>query len=380
MPSLSHLWLQNFRRFTGAVFSPIPDAATVLTGPNGAGKTSVLEAIAFLGTCRSFRGASRDVMVRTGADHAVVRGALDATGRSVLVETEWFSTGRLRAQVNRQPVKSRRALAEAVPVSVFAPGDLALVQGGPGERRSFLDQGLAQRDAADAALVEEVERILRQRAALLRQARGLTPEIASSLDVWDDRLARSGTALVEARRRLLAELAEPVTNAFETLLGTGVRSRPDPTLLVLDYRTSWDGALLAALGARREEDLRRGVTTVGPHRDELAMSMAGRDVRTQASQGEQRCLAFALRLGVHQLMTARADGHAPLLLLDDVFSELDPERSRALIGQLPHGQSVISTAAPFPPGLEVGAVVDVATLASAADAEWETASEEVLRR
>ncbi len=199
-----------------------------------------------------------------------------------------------------------------------------------------------------------------ERAALLRQSGGRAgPEISTSLDVWDQRLADTGKVLVAARERLAADLEPLVGAAYSRLAGAEGR-----TLVRQQYTRSWEGDLLAALGTSRRDDLRRGVNTVGPHRDDLALAIEDREARTHASQGEQRCLALALRLGVHELVRART-ALVPILLLDDVFSELDPERSRALVAELPEGQAILTTAAPLPEGITVARVVPVQALAAA---------------
>ena len=361
---LVHLHLRDFRSFTEVDFHPDPDGTTVITGPNGTGKTTLLEALAYLGTQRSFRGAPREVMVRTGAERAVVRAELTRDGLPLLVEAEIAVRGRSRAQVNRQPARTRRDLAEAVSVTVFSPDDLAVVRGGPGNRRDVLDDALRVLDHRVAAQMDEVERALRQRAALLRQAGGkLTPEVEMTLGVWDERLSQAGSALVRARERLVEELGPLVDHAYESLARAGAADAPGPAdrSVTMSYRRSRDGDLAEALRQARKEDLQRGLTSVGPHRDDLAVRLAGRDTRHQASQGEQRSVAVALRLGVHHLIAART-GASPILLLDDVFSELDPDRSRALVHLLPPGQALVTTTVPLPDGVRIGATVDVQEL------------------
>ncbi len=355
---LTELSMRDFRTFSMATVVPAKEGTTVFTGPNGSGKTTVLEAVAFLGSQRSFRGAPREAMIRTGAERGYVRGELDDAGRRVTVETELTrGAGESRAQVNRQ--RARRAeLAAAVPVTVFSPDDLALIQAGPAGRRTMLDDALASLDRRLAAAIEDTERALRQRGAFLRQAGGrVGPDTEATLEVWDDRLATAATSVVGGRRSLLRELAPLAERAYLALAdATG------PAHVELSYQQSWDGPLRDALEARRKEDLRRGATTVGPHRDDLLVTLAGRDSRSQASQGEQRCLALSLRLGIHQLLTKRL-GRPPILLLDDVFSELDLARSRALVRLLPRGQSLLTTATPLPEGMEVERIVDVVGLA-----------------
>jgi DNA replication and repair protein RecF len=353
--SLRRLELVDFRIFGVAAFTPEEEGTTVITGPNGTGKTSVLEALAYLGTQRSFRGAPREAMVRTGAARAIVRAELRGEDSPTLVEAEIVPAGRSRTQVNRKSTSGRKDLAVATPTTIFSPEDLALVSGGPKLRRELLDDALGLLDTEGARAADDVDRILRQRAALLRQAGGrVSGDVASTLDVWDQRLADAGKILVAARERLVAALDQFVGPAYARLAGV-----PGQVVIGQEYVRSWTGELLDALVAHRTDDLRRGVNTVGPHRDDLLLVLEGREARTHASQGEQRCLALALRIAVHQLVVART-ALTPTLLLDDVFSELDPARSRALVAELPPGQAILTTAAPLPAGIEVAQIVDIA--------------------
>ena len=356
--SLTELTLVDFRLFCELSFSPSLQGTTVIEGPNGAGKTTILEAVSYLGTQRSFRRAPREAMIRTGADRGIIRGEFSTPDR-ILVEAELARTGNSRAQVNRQPAR-RQELAAAAPVTVFSPDDLAIVQRGPSGRRELLDDALRMMDRRVGATIDEAERVTRQRTALLRQAAGrLKDDIASTLDVWDDRLSRVGTELASARERLVADATPIIEAAYRALAGKN-------DIVGLTYRRSWEGELQETLAARRAGDVRVGVTTVGPHRDDLAITIGGRDSRLQASQGEQRSVALALRLGLHQLLTGWL-GEPPILLLDDVFSELDPNRSRALVTQLPIAQALVTTAVPLPVGVEVAQVMDVLTIGRRAE-------------
>ncbi len=340
------LTIADFRNISEIALEPDPDGTTLITGANGAGKSSVLEAIGYLSTLQSFRGAPRDALVRRGAEQAIIRCETRVGDRSLVIEAELSTLGRSRAQVNRQAVRRRDDLHDALRTTVFSPEDVGVVRSGPAERRRFLDDALAVMDPKAARIAEDVERVLRQRTALLRNAgRRLTPEVASTLDVWDSRLAESGTALVEARESMVDQIA-PLARAHYSRL-SGVK-----TPVGLEYRRSWSGALAAALEQARAEDVSRGVSTVGPHRDELELTLRGMPARTHASQGEQRSLALALRLAGHQLATERL-GSPPVLLLDDVFSELDQSRSRALLAGLPPGQAIVTTALPPPPEVSV---------------------------
>ncbi len=244
-------------------------------------------------------------------------------------------------QLNRQPVKRRRDLLDAVSVTIFSPDDLVLVKGGPGERRNWIDEALVGIDPHADSARSDVDRILKQRNALLKGVRGRLDESAAlTLDVWDDRLTRAGEDLVRRRRQVLVGLEAEIATAYRDLAGL-------PLPVGATYEPSWTGPLADALVAARDHDLRRGVTTVGPHRDEIAFALDGMPARTHASQGEQRSLALALRLAVHRAV-ATATGASPVLLLDDVFSELDEGRSEALVAHLPPGQTVLTTAGPLP--------------------------------
>jgi DNA replication and repair protein RecF len=354
--AVTRLWLADFRCFTEATIEPDTSGLTVLRGANGAGKTSMLEAVGWLATQRSIRGSPREALVRTGAERAIVRAECVEARRRVQVEAEIPLSGSARTLVNRQVVRRRADLAEALRMTVFSPDDLALVQGGPAGRRDYLDEALIDAHPRNETMVGEVERVLRQRAALLRQAGGQArPEIVDTLDVWDARLADAGEALAAGRQALIAELAPAAAIAYEHLAG----AQEEPGALGMSYRPSWEGTLADALTAARREDLRRQVTTVGPHRDEVELTVSGRPARTQASQGEQRCVALALRLATHALASARWP-EPPVLLLDDVFSELDARRAEALVEQLPAGQVLLTTAVDPPLVVAPDRVVEVA--------------------
>jgi DNA replication and repair protein RecF len=342
---LRKLWVTDFRNHEHDELE-LPPGLTAVTGPYGAGKTALLEAIGFLSTLSSFRGAAGDLLVRSGATSAVVRGEVERDGRELLIECE-ISAGRTVVQLNRQRGARRRDLLDALRVSVFTPDDLVLVKGGPGERRRFLDEAMVQLAPRDDALRLELERVLRQRNTLLKQAGGrLSEDVGLTLDVWDQKLAGVGEEIGARRTEIASALAPLVTEAYGRLAGV-------PVEVGVAHRSSWSAwpGLADALVASRDEDIKRRVSTVGPHRDEVELTLGGLPARTQASQGEQRSLALALRLGVHRLVADRV-GVAPVLLLDDVFSELDAGHSRALIELLPEGQALLTTAGELPEGIE----------------------------
>jgi DNA replication and repair protein RecF len=356
---VTRLWISDFRNYTAASLQPAPDGLTVIVGGNGQGKSNLLEAVGWLAALSSFRGAPAEALVRRGAEQAVVRAEGERDGRSLLLEAEINLGGRRdRVMVNRQPLKRARDLLGALRVTVFAPDDLVLVKGGPAERRRYLDELLVALHPRNDALQSDVERILRQRTTLLKQAGGrLTAEVSATLDVWDAKLASAGAELAQARAQLVASLEPAVGKAYDQVAAGSLGGVGAADVGVV-YQQSWEGPLADALAAARADDVRRGVTTVGPHRDELGLSIGALPARTHASQGEQRSLALALRLAGHGLVT-EATGSAPVLLLDDVFSELDPERSAALVAHLPAGQAFLTTAGAVPEGIRAAAVVRV---------------------
>lgn len=358
---LDRVWLSDVRSYSGAEVRLAP-GLTALLGDNGQGKTNVLEAVAWLATLSSFRGAPTEAMVRRGSDRAIIRAEGEREGRPILIEAELVASGRNRVLVNRQPLKRARDLLGVLRVTVFSPDDLELVKGGPGERRRFLDDALVASHTRYDALRSDVDRILKQRNALLKGAGGRLDESAAfTLDVFDAKLVESGGALASARQNLLARLVPVLTEAYEAV----AHGSAD---IGATYQAEWAGVGLAeALVASRRDDLRRGVSTVGPHRDDVVLDISGMPARTHASQGEQRSLALALRLAAHRVVT-EVTGSSPVLLLDDVFSELDPERSQALLANLPDGQTLLTSASGLPPGARPDLVLRVADGAIGPDA------------
>lgn len=255
--------------------------------------------------------------------------------------------------LNRQRVRRARELMGALVVTVFSPDDLIICKGGPAERRRFMDEVLVARRPSMEAVRSEVEKVLRQRNALLKQSHGkLTQEIETTLEVWDEKLASAGQELAEARADLVAQLSPLVSSFYGRISAV-------PAEVSLVYEPEWQNeGLRSALERSRLDDLRRGVTLVGPHRDDLHLGLDGMPARTQASQGEQRSLALALRLAAHECISS-ARGTLPVLLLDDVFSELDPLRTAALVEALPPGQAILTTAGPLPPGSAPELVLEI---------------------
>ena len=343
---LQKLWLTDFRSYESAELALAP-GLTAVVGDNGQGKTNLLEAIAWLATLESFRGVGSDALVRAGAERAVLRAEGEREGRALLLEAELVPSGRNRVLVNKQRLQRSRDLLGAIRVTVFAPDDLELVKGGPQGRRRYLDDTLVALHNRYDAVRSDVDRILRQRNALLKSSGGrLDESVAITLDVWDTKLAESGEELGRLRVALCDRLA-PVVEAAYRAVAVGAEARASAGMR---YESVWYGApggLVAALEAGRGDDLRRGTTLVGPHRDDLGLHLGGMPARTHASQGEQRSLALALRLAAHDVVTATT-GAAPVLLLDDVFSELDERRGDALLATLPAGQTLLTSAGGLP--------------------------------
>jgi DNA replication and repair protein RecF len=351
MSVIRELALTDFRCYHSIEIGLTP-GITIITGANGQGKTSLLEAVAWAASAKSFRGVPDAALVRTGAESAILRTTVDTDGREQLLEAEIRATGRNRVRLNQNPLQRTRDLLGLVRVTVFSPDDLRLVKEGPAGRRDYLDDLLVTIAPRYEAARSDFEKVLRQRNALLRQrARG--PDGETTLEVFDDQLARAGGELVRGRLRLVERLTPEIRGAYEALAG-------EPTPVDAVYEAEWaegkppaDGLeelLRAALRERRAAELDRGVTLVGPHRDEWRLRLDGLDARHHASQGEQRTLALGLRLAGHRLC-ADLTGTAPVLLLDDVFSELDPRRAAALVEHLPAAQSLVTTAAAEPVGL-----------------------------
>lgn len=351
---VERLFLADFRCFS-EIDLELPAGVTVFTGANGEGKTSLLEAVGWASRAKSFRGVPDRALVRSGCPTAVLRVEVVEGERRQTLEAEINATGRNRVLLNRNPLTRARDLGGLFRTAVFAPDDLQMVKGGPGLRRDYLDDLLVSLAGRYEAARSDYERVLRQRSALLR-AGVRNDEDRLTLDVFDAQLVRSGAELVRGRLGLLKQIVGPVATAYARLCGR-------EETVGAAYEADWSGVpleeagpeavedmLREALGRARHQEIQRGVTLTGPHRDDWCLTIAGLDSRTQASQGEQRTLALALRLAGYEVCT-NVTGSGPVLLLDDVFSELDPARADALIAHLPPGQTLLTTASGVPGGV-----------------------------
>lgn len=340
---LKWLELKDFRPYETLRFEP-EEGVNVLVGENGAGKTSVLEAIGYLGMMKSFRGVPDEALVREGSDAAVIRGGIGGAPSEIKVECELPVTGRRTVLLNEKRPKRLRDVLLAVPVVAFVPDDLDVIKRGPAVRREYLDD-LASRLWPQAGQdLTEYDRALRQRNALLKQAGRHTGSV--TLGVWDERLADVGARVLMHRRSLAVALQPHLQDAYTVVGGEGS--------LDWSYRSTWGSehagdlealriALVGALVDKRGRDMEVRTTTVGPHRDEPNLLLDGRPTRTRASQGEQRTVALALRIGAYRIIE-EVRGQRPILLLDDVFSELDGKRAQRVVSLIEAGQVFVTTA------------------------------------
>jgi DNA replication and repair protein RecF len=356
---VEHLSLVDFRNYAVADVSLGP-GPNVFVGRNGQGKTNLAEAIAFLATLGSHRVSNDAPMVRDGADAAIIRARLAHGDRRVLLEAQLNRQGANKARVNGAPTKTAE-LPRYAQVVLFAPEDLQIVRGDPSARRRFMDQLLVQRSPRLSGVLSDYDRVLKQRTALLKsaKARGIRGEQLSTLDVWDDKLVSLGTELIEARLALAADLTAPLTAAYTAIAGADHQPQIEWALSVTGSdpeegsAESTAGASSStisdqfrqALASRRSAELDRGLTLVGPHRDDLLLRVRGLPVKGYASHGESWSVALGLRLASAELLRADSRLGDPVLILDDVFAELDTDR-RARLADLTVGyEQVIVTAA-----------------------------------
>ncbi|MFI1969950.1 DNA replication/repair protein RecF [Streptomyces cinnamoneus] len=348
---VTHLSLADFRSYARAEV-PLDPGVTAFVGPNGQGKTNLVEAVGYLATLGSHRVSSDAPLVRMGAERAVIRAAVAQGERQQLVELE-LNPGRAnRARINRSSQVRPRDVLGIVRTVLFAPEDLALVKGDPGERRRFLDELITARSPRMAGVRSDYERVLKQRNTLLKSAamarrhggRGMD---LSTLDIWDQHLAGVGAELLARRLDLIATLRPLADKAYEALAPGGgpvcFDYKGPASIAGLHAREELQEALLAALGEARKQEIERGVTLVGPHRDDLVLRLGELPAKGYASHGESWSYALALRLASYEVL--RSEGNEPVLVLDDVFAELDARRRERLAEMVADGEQVLVTAA-----------------------------------
>jgi DNA replication and repair protein RecF len=349
-----HLQVVDFRSWAQADLAFDP-GVSVLVGANGQGKTNLVEAIGYVAPLGAHRVATDAPLVRTGAPRAVIRTAVVNAGRELLVELEITPGKANRARINRGPVPRPREVLGILRTVLFAPEDLALVRGDPGERRKFMDDLLVARAPRYAGVRSDYERVLKQRSALLKSAgaarRAGGRGDLSTLEVWDGHLAAQGAQLLAARLDLIDDLAplvaanyagvapesRPVAIKYRSTLGDALPRRERADVAELEE------ALLAEIARIRPQEVERGVCLVGPQRDELELTLGDTPAKGYASHGESWSFALALRLGAYDLL--RDDGAEPVLVLDDVFAELDRRRRQQLAKVAANAEQVLVTAA-----------------------------------
>jgi DNA replication and repair protein RecF len=350
---IDHLGLTDFRNYEAleVEFGP---GVNVLVGPNGQGKTNAVEAVGYLATFSSHRVANDTALVRAGTERAVIRSRISNDERTIGLDVQ-INPGRAnRVQVNRTPLKRTRDALGVMRAVVFAPEDLSLVKGDPASRRRFLDSLLIQLAPRYAGVMADYDKTLRQRNSLLRTAaKAPSSERASlhsTLEVWDDRLVEFGADLQAGRAALTAKLHDPLSQAYATVapVRNVVQAQYVPARLgPANSPQEFADALRQALREVRAEELARAVTVVGPHRDELELSLNDLPARGYASHGESWSLALALRMASYEILRDEAAG-SPVLILDDVFAELDQQRRQRLadVTGTVEGQVLITAAVP----------------------------------
>ena len=360
---VTHLSLTDFRNYRTAEV-PFAAGANLFVGRNGQGKTNLVESLGYLSTLGSHRVSSDAAMIRKDAESAVVRARIQHEGRELLVEVQLNRGSANRAQVNRAAIKPRE-LPRYFSSVLFAPEDLALVRGEPGIRRRFLDQLLIQRSPRFSAVIADYERVLKQRNTLLKSARAtrVRPDQLGTLDIWDDRLIALGSELIDARLDLVARLSEPVVSAYRSVAGDDHHPRLLPQLTIRgahvedeDEDAGADVTASAgdttetfrqALVAVRPKELERGLTLIGPHRDDVLFELNGLPAKGYASHGESWSFALALKLASAELLRRESSTGDPVLILDDVFADLDQARRRMLATAVAGYEQVLITAAVY---------------------------------
>ncbi|MFJ4172514.1 DNA replication/repair protein RecF [Microbacterium sp. NPDC089696] len=354
---VEHLSLVDFRNYATAELA-LHRGPNVLVGRNGQGKTNLAEAVVFLATLGSHRVSSDAPMVRDGQEFAIIRARLSHGERKVLAEVQVNRQGSNKARINGSPSKTSE-LPRYAHVVLFAPEDLQIVRGDPSSRRRFADQLLIQRTPRLSAVLADYDRVLKQRTALLKsaRARGIRGEGLSTLDVWDDKLVALGSEIIAARQRLAADLQRPVADAYAAIAGADHRPQLDWALSVRGgdpeegeastAETTGDIAEMfrASLLAKRTQELDRGLTLTGPHRDDLVLRVRDLPVKGYASHGESWSVALALRLASAELLRSESPAGDPVLVLDDVFAELDADRRQRLAALTAGYEQVVVTAA-----------------------------------
>jgi DNA replication and repair protein RecF len=358
---VAHLSLGDFRNYATAELE-LAAGPNLLVGRNGQGKTNLVEAIAYFAMLRSHRATGDAPLIRAGAESAIARLRVQAAEREVLLELQLNRDRPNRAQVNRNSVRPREVTRWFSSVS-FMPEDLGIVRGEPSGRRRFLDDALVSRHPVAAGALSDYERVVRQRTSLLKSARRGSGTIESTLSIWDDQLIEYGTQIILARRELVRDLGEPLRAGYRSLVdqdhgpiltlqesvGAALGDVSRETLPIEQLadvsRETLAEQFRAALQAVRVRELERGVTLVGPHRDDLVLSLNDLPVKGYASHGESWSFALSLKMALASVLRAESPAGDPVIILDDVFAELDARRRERLMSAVSDFEQVIVTAA-----------------------------------
>lgn len=363
---VAHLSLVDFRNYRTAELELAP-GPNLLVGRNGQGKTNLVEAVGYFATLRSHRVTGDGPLIRAGADAAIARLKVAAAERDVMLELQLNRDRPNRAQVNRNAVRPREVTRWFAAVA-FVPEDLGIVRGEPSGRRRFLDDALVARHPVAAGALSDYERVVRQRTSLLKSARGGGSAVESTLSIWDDQLVEYGTQIMLARRELVRDLGGPLREGYRRLVAQDHRpelalsesvegaltlanvsretGRPStPEQLANVSRETLAEQFREALASVRSRELDRGVTLVGPHRDDLLLSLNGLPVKGYASHGESWSFALSLKMALATILRDESPAGDPVIILDDVFAELDSRRRESLMAAVSGFEQVIVTAA-----------------------------------
>ncbi|WP_268749153.1 DNA replication and repair protein RecF [Acidithrix sp. C25] len=327
--------MTDFRKVRSVTITPSSVGVTAIVGRNGQGKSSIIEALSYAITGRSFRGAPKDSMITKECESSIVRANIFSNQRELLLELSLNRGGSDRLLLNRN-VTPRRDVVRAIPLTVFTLSDIEIVSGSPAHRREFIDDSLILMGPRASETVDNYERLLQHRSHILKSLqRGDGSVGYDSLEIFDESLAIEGERLIRMRLSLLSRI-EPILNElYADIAGKGEK-------VLTSYVPSVRTNLMSDLLDSRRDDIRRGITSVGPHRDDIIFRINGLNARYEASQGEQRTLAFSLKMALHELLRSRI-GEDPIILLDDVFSELDEERIEKVLKRTKSAQAIVTT-------------------------------------
>lgn len=362
---VTHLNLSNYRNYAVADVAMAP-GANLFVGRNGQGKTNLVEALGYLSTLGSHRVSTDAALIRAGEDAAIIRARLQHNGRDLLAEVQINRTGSNRAQINRGQIKPRE-LPRYFSSVLFAPEDLGIIRGDPSARRRFLDQLLVLHTPRLAGVLTDYERTLKQRNSLLKSARvsGLKVNQLTTLEIWDDKLVSLGSEIIDERVALIESLKQPIRDAYASVVGDDHGPTLSALLSIDGVDTETDAAssaeraaggpvastaataerFRAALALQRRGELERGLTLVGPHRDDVLFELNALPVKGYASHGETWSFALALKLASAELLRRNSNTGDPVLILDDVFAELDLNRRTRLAAAVAGFEQVLITAA-----------------------------------